>query len=106
MVPGGGRRDSHVAAHAARLHPNRHTRWRVAVSAILTLPHMRPGVYMVVAATFAAGQLGPFELTVYANTKALVVDQIYPPTWRAGGGGGPVAEAAVRHPDTKSLFEF
>jgi hypothetical protein len=46
------------------------------------LPQLRPGCYMVVCATFAAGQLGPFQLQVFCNSTAVGVDQFYPPTWR------------------------
>lgn len=59
------------------------------------LPRLRPGVYMVMCATFTAGQRGPFELAVFANTSGVIVDQVYPPVWRAGGGGGGGASAEV-----------
>jgi hypothetical protein len=42
---------------------------------------------MVVCATFLVGQLGPFELTIYSSAAGLVVDQVYPPTWRSPGVG-------------------
>ena len=57
------------------------------------LPQLRPGTYMVLCATFAAGQLGPFELTVYANTTGVAVDQVYPPVWRKPIGGGGASDA-------------
>ena len=55
------------------------------------LPQLRPGVYMVVCATFAAGQLGPFQLSAFVNSTAASLEQFYPPTWRTiqrGGAGG------------------
>ena len=55
------------------------------------LPQLRPGVYMVVCATFAAGQLGPFQLSAFVNSTAASLEQFYPPTWRtiqSGGAGG------------------
>ena len=61
----------------------------------LDCPHLRPGVYMVVCATFAAGQLGPFELVVYGNTKGLLLEQVYPPVWRAGAAEPPPDPALV-----------
>jgi hypothetical protein len=53
---------------------------------------------MVVCATFAAGQLGPFELTVYANTAGVAVDQVYPPTWRSSGSAPSPTEVAEATP--------
>ncbi len=48
----------------------------------LDLPGMAPGTYMLLAATFAAGQRGPFELKVLANAEGAAVEQVYPPVWR------------------------
>jgi len=48
----------------------------------LELPAMTPGVYMIVCTTFVAGQLGPFQLTVFANSNGVNVNQVYPPKWR------------------------
>jgi len=53
---------------------------------------------MVMCATFAAGQRGPFELAVFANTSGVIVDQVYPPVWRAGGGGDGAEVAAEAMP--------
>jgi hypothetical protein len=51
----------------------------------VSLPQLRPGTYMILCATFAAGQLGPFELCVFADTtNGVGVDQVYPPVWRTG----------------------
>jgi hypothetical protein len=48
----------------------------------LDLPSMTPGVYMILCTTFVAGQLGPFELTVFANSNGVSINQVYPPKWR------------------------